>query len=76
MSCFVISLIGNHLSIHSPIFFISAFWIWQQYGQQQQQSWIWRNAYESMSTEEEEEGGLIVEGDAVDEGKETKIDFR
>ena len=34
------------------------------------------NAYENVSIEEEEEGGLIVEGDDVDEGEETKIDFR
>lgn len=34
------------------------------------------NAYENVSIEEEEEGGLIVKGDDVDEGEETKIDFR
>ncbi|KAL9411498.1 hypothetical protein AB3S75_045157 [Citrus x aurantiifolia] len=34
------------------------------------------NAYERMAIEEEEESGLIVEGDDVEEGGETKIDFR
>ena len=34
------------------------------------------NAYENVSIEEEDEGGLIVEGDDVDEGEETKIDFQ
>ena len=34
------------------------------------------NAYKRMAIEEEEEGGLIVEGDDVDEGGETKNDFQ
>lgn len=34
------------------------------------------NGYASMTIDDEEDGGLIIEGEDVDEGNKVKIDYR